>query len=471
MSAKKSSSHTPCAVRRRDSLNRRHFLAMAGAVAAGATASPASGVAEDRADSFSFCRELPVHKPYDVVVCGGGPSGTTAALAAARAGAKVLLIEGMGQLGGMGVSGMVSEWLGGDHGGIFHEFATEAIDQGIARLSNWGPAFDPFAMAHYLDGKMAEVGVDVLLLTQAVDVRVAGGRITHVVIFNKSGLAAVPVRAVVDATGDADIAARSGCKIVKGRESDGLMTPTTLIFHVDNVDEQALNTHFRKHGDRLLGQVKELQESGEWPFPYNRFITRKLNEDGVWMVNTVRLVGIDGTDGRSKSEGMVRGREEVQKLMEIFREHVPGYEKARIKAVAPLLGVRETRRIRGQYVLTAEDLTAGKEFDDVIGYSSWGSDIPDPKRPSDNPNRLRHRGRTPVPYRVMVPEPIDNLICPGRAVSVDRIVLGSIRVMSPCMAMGEAAGVAAAMTVNGNRAFRDVDTQSLRRQLQTGDQS
>jgi len=101
----------------------------------------------------------------------------------------------------------------------------------------------------------------------------------------------------------------------------------------------------------------------------------------------------------------------------------------------------------------------------VIGYSSWGSDIPDPKRPSVNPNRLRHRGHTPVPYRVMVPEPIENLICPGRAVSVDRVILGSIRVMSPCMAMGEAAGQAAAMTVQGNLAFRGIDTQALRRQL------
>jgi glycine/D-amino acid oxidase-like deaminating enzyme len=445
-------------------VSRRDFLSVA-AVAAGTAAPSISGAVEDEAVALSFRRELPVHKPYDVIVCGGGPSGTAAAVTAARAGAKVLLVEGQGQLGGMGVSGMVSEWLGGDNGGLFHEFATEAIERGIARLSNWGPAFDPFAMAHYLDEKVAEAGVDVLLLTQAVDVRVEDGRITHIVTFNKSGLAAVPTRAVIDATGDADIAARSGCNIVKGRESDGLMTPTTLIFHVDNVDEKALNAHFQEFGDRLLGQIEELQEAGEWPFPYNRFITRKLNEDGVWMVNTVRLVGIDGTNGRSKSEGMVRGREEVQQLMEIFRKHVPGYGEARIKAVAPLLGVRETRRIVGRYVLTAEDLAAGMEFDDVIGYSTWGSDIPDPKRPSVNPDRLRIRGGKPIPYRIMVPQPIENLICPGRAVSTDRIVLGSIRVMSPCMAMGQAAGRAAVQVVQDNVSFAQVDTRTLREQL------
>lgn len=451
-------------------LKRREFLGIAGGAAGTAvlgTTFSASATGVNTGSSLEFARKVPVLDRYDVVVCGGGPAGTAAALAARRGGLKVLVVEGQGQLGGTGVSGMVSEWLGGDNGGIYHELATEAIERGIARMSEWGPAFDPFAMAAYLDEKVAEVDLDTLLLTQAVDVRVEDDRITHVLIFNKSGLAAVPARAVVDATGDADIAARSGCRVLKGRKSDGLMTPTSLIFHVDNVDDEAVAKHFGKWGNRLLGQIAELQETGEWPFSYNRFITRLLNEKGVWMVNTVRLTGIDGTDGKSKTEGMVRGRAEVQKLMEIFRKHVPGYEDARIKAVATLLGVRETRRIDGQYYMTLDDLVAWsggrKPMDDVIAYSTWGFDLPDPHRPSHNPGPSR-RGlprRKAVPYRVMVPRPIRNLICPGRAVSVDRDILGAIRVMSPCMAMGQAAGQAAKQVVAKNVSFAEVDVKTL----------
>lgn len=458
-----------------NAMKRRQFLGIAGGAAGtavlGNTTLLASATAPDAQSSLEFTRQLPVLDPYDVVVCGGGPAGTTAAFAASRAGLKVLLVEGQGQLGGTGVSGLVSEWLGGDNGGIYHEMATEAIDRGIARMSEWGPAFDPFAMAAYLDEKAAEVDLDLLLLTQAVDVRVEENRITHVVIFNKSGLAAVPARAVVDATGDADIAARSGCRVFKGRESDGLMTPTSLIFHVDNVDDEAVAKHFGKWGNRLLGQVAKLQETGEWPFSYNRFITRLLNEKGVWMVNTMRLTDVDGTDGNSKTEGMIRGRAEIQKLMEIFCKHVPGYEDARIKAVATLLGVRETRRIDGEYHMTLDDLVKWSSqqmpIDDVIAYSTWGFDLPDPHRPSHNPgpNRRGLPRRKAVPYRVMVPRPIRNLICPGRAVSVDRDILGSIRVMSPCMAMGQAAGQAAKQVVGQNVSFADIDMKTLTGEL------
>ena len=456
---------------------RRRFLETVtfGAGAAMLSTSPGSASTDDeakgpkaRADTCRFpAREVPVIGRYDVIVCGGGPSGTTAALAARRAGLSVLVIEGQGQLGGTGVSGMVSEWLGGDNGGIFHEFAAETLEQGISRKSDWGPAFDPFAMAAYLDRKVAGEGIETLLHTQCVDVRVENRRISHVILFNKSGFQAVAGKAFVDATGDADIAERSGCVTVKGREEDGLMTPTTLIFHVSGVDEQKLEGQFEKYGNRLLKQIEELTAQGEWPFPYNRFITRKLNEDGVWMVNTIRLVGLDGTKGEHVSEGMVRGREEARKLMEIFRKHVPGYEHARIKAVAPFLGVRETRRISGEFMMTIEDLARWVDdrsmFDDVIGYSTWGFDLPNPRQPSVNPDPTRKglpRGK-PIPYRVMVPRPIANLICPGRAISVERMLLGSLRVMSPCMAMGQAAGQAAAQVVAKGVSFAEVDAEVL----------
>ena len=441
--------------------------------------------------TLSFRREIPIVKARDVVVCGGGPSGIAAAIAARRAGLDVLLVEGQGQLGGMSTSGMVSHWLGGRTsdckrwvvGGIFRELSEEAAKRGAALIPKRGKGkyqphgwyrgqleagipLDPFGVAQLLDDKMAEAGVDVLLLTQAVDVRVEQGRITHVVILNKSGLAAVPAKAVVDATGDADVAARSGCEVEKG-DAEGLVAAATLQFHVSGVDQDALSAYIHKHNSpRFRKKIQELRKAGEWPFPYDIFISVQLTEPGTMMINTSRLVGIDGTDAASVTDGMIRGRAETQQLLAAMRKHFPGFANARLKAVAPLLGVRETRRIRGPYVLTVADLNTGKDFPDTIGFSAYGWDLPNPKRPSHNPSHGRKRAVTPIPYRILVPKPIRNLICPGRAVSVERPVLGPLRVMAPCMAMGQAAGQAARQVVHEGTDFPDVDTSKLRRELE-----
>ena len=443
-----------------------------------------------------FSRKIPVIGEYDIIVAGGGPSGCAAALAARRAGLSVLLVEGQGQLGGMGTSGLVSHWLGGRTddckrwvvGGLFREMSREAAELGFAlipeqepdgRLSphGWGRGqltagipFDPFAMAAYLDSKIADAGVDVLLLTQVVDVCVNDNRITHVFIFNKSGLQAVSAVAVVDATGDADLAARSGCEIVVGREEDSLMTPATLEFHVDNADQDALSAYIHEHkAPRFLKEIKDWEEQGKWTLSTNRFISVQLDQKGTMMINTPRVMGVDGTNGASVTDGMIRGRKRIFELLEIMRKYIPGFEDVRLKAVAPLLGVRETRRIVGDYVLTVDDLVAGRDFDDTIGFSAYGWDLLDPKRPNvhsiwDRKARKK-RNVTPIPYGIMAPHPVTNLVCPGRAVSVERDVLGPLRVMASCMAMGEASGQAAKQVVEKNIAFRDVNVGSLRGEL------
>jgi len=482
-------------MRTRSGLSRRHFLGTAAMAAGASVPAAAAETAANEPAGLSLNKQLPIEKPYDLVVCGGGPSGCAAALSGRRAGLSVLVVEGQGQLGGNATSAMVSHWLGGRTGdcrrwtvgGVFRELSEDAAKRGVALIPTpnrstkyqphgWyqgslgaGIPLDPYGVAKLLDDKMAEAGVEVLLHTQAADVAVdpPGKRISHVVVFNKSGLSAVPARAVVDATGDGDMAARSGCRVVKGRDEDGLMTPASLTFHVDHVDQDALSDYIHEHNcPRFRKKIAELRAAGEWTFPYEIFISVQLDQPGTMMINTTRLTGIDGTDGRSVSEGMVRGRAEIEKLVALMRKHFPGFERARLKCVAPALGVRETRRIVGPYVLAVEDLNRGSAFADTIGFSAYGWDLPDPKRPSHNPGHGRKREVTPIPYRVMVPGPIENLVCPGRAISVERPVLGPLRVMAPCMAMGEAAGLAAAEVVADGAAFADVDTAWLRGRLE-----
>jgi hypothetical protein len=334
--------------------------------------------------------------------------------------------------------------------------------------------FDPIQMVALLDEKMLEAGVDTLFFTGFVDAIVEDNRITHVVLFNKSGLFSVPTSAVVDATGDGDVAARSGCEFVKGRDQDGLMTPATLMFHVDRVDQDVLASDiYRTKSNRFRELIADLRAKGLWKFPYDIFISVQLNEKGTMMINTTRICDVDGTDGRSISKGMMQGRREVAGLFELMKQHFPGFANARIKQVAPVLGIRETRRIRGDFVYTVNDLIAARDFDDTIGFSSYGWDLPDPKKPSyqpmyEAPEKRMNRIYTPIPYRVLVPRPVENVICPGRAISVERDVLGPLREQGPCMAMGHAAGVAAVQVVRDGASFASVDVGRLRADLKRG---
>ncbi len=437
-------------------------------------------------------RQVETLGEYDVIVCGGGPSGCAAALAAARSGLRCLVVECTGQLGGMGTSGLVSHWLGGRTadcskwvvGGIFKEFSVEAAAGGIALIPvntgekypahGWFPAllhgipFNPYAMAAFLDRKMQTAGVETLFMSRAIGVELAGPRLTGVAVAMKEGLAVIEAPVFIDATGDADLAFFAGCEVVKGREEDSLMTPATLMMHVDNVDQAALAGYILNNDTpRFRKEIEALRKVGEWDFPYDIFISVQIEEKGVLMINTSRLCGVDGCDTRSLSEGLVRGRAESLRLFEVMKRHFPGFARARIKALAPVMGVRETRRIKALDSLRVDDLLNGRNCSAPIGFSSYGWDLPDPKRPSVQPMEQRQQAKSPftaIPFGIMVPQGVDNLICPGRAVGVERDVLGPLRVVAPCMAMGEAAGVAASQVVQGG-SFTAVDIEKLRGEL------
>ena len=450
----------------------------------------------------------------DVLVAGGGPAGCAAAVAAARQGLKVLLVERQTMLGGTATAGHVAHWLGGRTpggrwvvGGLFREFVEKAVACGAAILPRhpegkvyqphaWLPWFvhgvplDPIRIAAFLERTLRAEGVEFLYETDVVGVELdesargapetilsaqrlaAQNEIKRAILHNKGGFSSVPVGAVVDATGDADVAALAGCPFEVGRAEDHLTAPASLTFHLDHVDHVALAAAIERERDpKFRSLIAKLKAAGEWPFPYDIFISAKLLEDDVAMINTSRLTEVDGLDARSRTAAYEKGRAEALALLDVFRRHFPGFAAAQLKSVAPMLGVRETRRIVAEGTLTVEDVRVEREFPDTIGFSMYGWDLPDPKRPSIQPlvdesggkfvNKVAKALATPIPFGVMVPKGVANLLCPGRAIGVERDVLGPLRVMAPCMAMGEAAGTAARWLAKGERA----DVAALREEL------
>lgn len=437
-----------------------------------------------------FQRDIHEIVHYDFAVAGGGMTGVCAAVAAARHGLKTVLIERNSMLGGVATAGLVCHLLGGmkfrEHGpfprntaGIFKELTDRLIARGhavdpdtIDRKNNphgWfsglatGVIFDVEAMKTELDALCIESGVELMFFTDIVDAKTDGDRLTHLIVHNKSGLCAVSASCFADTTGDADVAFLCGCPTVKGRDEDGGTAPASLEFHVDHADTEKCARYIAQNNEpRFRKLIQSLREKGEWPFPYDIFIAVQTTEPDTFFINTVRQVGIDGTDAGSISKAMTDGRKEIQTLFGVMKKYFPGFENSRLRTVAPVVGIRETRRIVGKYILTIEDLMSGKPFDDSIAVSSYGWDLPDPKKPSYQP--LEHQKPpeyTRIPYRCMLPQKIGNLIVAGRCISVERDVLGPVRVMAPCCAMGEAAGLAAAIVLKNGVSFEHADIEQL----------
>ncbi len=433
---------------------------------------------------------------YDVVVCGGGMTGFAAAVTSARVGKKTLLIEKGTCLGGVGTAGGVNILLGGIKygeekynfitGGLFKELyynlrkTDDCVD--IYKINRersphaWYPGlaesiiFDNEAMKDQLESIAVESGVKIKYMSYIFDVKTNENNIDYILITGKSGNTAVKADVFIDSTGDADIAKMSGCSYVLGRDEDNLMTPATLIMFLEDVDTEKVLEYIEKNkSPRFREKIKSLRQKGEWPFDFDIFISALINKEGYHMVNSIRQVGIDGTDTDSLTEGIIEGRKENKQLFNILKKYFPGYEKAKISSMTETIGIRETRRIIGEFVLTFSALMSGEEFDDIIALSSYCFDLPDPKRPSHQPlegQKIKKR-YTEIPYRCMLPDKIDNLLVAGRSISVEREVLGPIRVMGPCIGMGQAAGAAAAMAADKDSSVKDVDVLQLKEKLKS----
>jgi hypothetical protein len=422
-------------------------------------------------------REIEILAEADVVVCGGGPAGVGAALAAARQGARTILLESQMCLGGMATSGMVNR-LGPYHDqkdiilrGIPWEVLRTLIGRGLAQepiicgpktwMDYW-LVFDPEGMKLVLDELVKAAGIKVLFGSQIVSPIVNNGSISGVLIESKSGRQAVMGKVVVDATGDGDVAARAGVPFRMGRSFDRLMQPATLFFKCLNMDWPRARDYVGAHYGELA--EKALPLGNDFVLPGT---DSYLHPEETYF-NCLHEHGVDGTDVVANSLAIMNLRQKMWRNIEVLRRFVPGCERVSLSVSAASLGVRETRRVEGAYELQIEDVLAGRQFEDQVFRYACFVDIhePVPGKTSAHADRSLAPGLSyGIPYRCLIPGKIDNLLVAGRCFSASHEALASARMMPSCMAMGQAAGTAAAMAVSQSILPRQVDSAQLRASL------
>jgi hypothetical protein len=431
-------------------------------------------------------REVPVLRQADVVVVGGGPAGFGAAVAAARNGAKTFLVERYGFLGGMATAGLVRGLSGvridGRRvvGGIPWELVLRLEKLGGAASDAGGPGvpydfpLDPEMMKYAAMEMVLESGCDVLLHSLAVDGIREGPDVRGVLVETKSGRQAVIGKLIVDATGDGDVAARSGVPFEKGRDQDGALQNMTLVFILGNLDTDKLWEDwsgefdgFGTRNNRLRRLVWEARKSGELPAfggPWVRGSIKGVRPTEMY-VNIVRQWG-DATSVEDLTQAEINGRRDVMAFVKFFQENVPELSGCRLVQTGTQIGLRETRRIGGEYTLTQADIRAGGEFADVVARGAHPIDIHPPTEGEDQ-SLGRLRRDYGIPYRCLVAREVDNLLTAGRCISATHGALATTGVMGTCMALGQAAGTAAALAAEAGVPARSVDVDLLQQTLRS----
>lgn len=426
---------------------------------------------------------VPCNDTFDVIVVGGGPAGCAAAIGAAREGSKTLLIESTGCLGGMGTSGLVPAWCPfSDQEKIIYrgiaEKVFEATKRGMPHVNDnaldW-VAIDPELLKRIYDDMVTEAGAAILFNTvlSTVDVN-ENGEVSAIIVTNKSGLTAYKSKVYVDCTGDADLASWAGAEFVKGDEGTGDLQAATHCFILGNVDEYG----YRNGPPDLRGVAGQIIESGKYPLVIDLHTCNHLIGPNTVGFNAGHLWEVDNTDPICVSDALIKGRKIAAQLRDGMAEfHPKAFANSFLVTTGALMGIRETRRVIGDYILTAEDYLQRRSFDDEICRNCYYIDVHlSPKKKASMTKEeidvlKNYKSYGPgeshgIPYRCLTPKDLKNVLVAGRSISCERTVLGSVRVMPVCLATGEAAGVAAGMTSKEQVAnVHNVDTGLLRQKL------
>lgn len=440
---------------------------------------------------------------YDIIVVGGGPGGLPAAIAAARQGTKVLLVEKNGFLGGNMALGLpLLGYLDKDGNQVIRGIAQEIVDRltavGACSPHHWCPMHDSVTIYNDEVFKVIamemcmEAGVDLLLYTQVIGTNVENGVLRSVTLFGKGRKMEAEAEVFIDATGDGDVGYLAGATYSMGQKDSGVLQPPTLMCTVDGVDIDRVIEYVDAHPEEMASApsveiypgynadylranpehhvvvgfrslCSKLKQSGvEIPVDRENLIYIETLTPGRVNLNCTRHLGINGADVRDLTRATIEGHIQNLKLIEFLRSYIPGFENARLTRFYPFLGVRETRCFHGIETLTEEDLLTGHIHRTCVGLGSYIIDIHDGQGAGTIVKKVRPYG---IPYGMTVSCDIANLMFSGRCASMDAVAMSSCRVMPPLMVMGQGAGVGAALAVQQKIFPGAVDPQQVRRIL------
>lgn len=439
----------------------------------------------------------------DVVVIGGGPGGIAAAIAAARGGAKVFLVERNGYLGGQLGSGLpFLAFLDRKQRQVIGGIAQEFVDHLAEVDGTKGHAYCPFhlstTMIHPFYSRIIafqmiqEAGVEILLHSELTQVKEKNSKIESVVVTGKGTSIELFAEIFIDGTGDGDLGYLAGAQFAKGQEDTQVMQPPTLMFNLAGIDFYKFCDFIEQHPEELpyglnmnnlregynadffrnnpsftfFGMqhlIQKLRENGKCPIARDTIIFIRQPIPGEVAVNTIRILNFDGSDLHDLSRGEMEAHLQIPILIQLFKEHVPGFENCYLTSVNSCIGVRESRRIIGRKMLRYQDCISGVVPEDTIALCSYFLDIHNGN--GDDTTGINIEEPFGIPYLCLVSKDINNLMMAGRDISVDPVAFGATRIMNVCMAVGQAAGAAAAMAVNKEYEPADINVQELREEL------
>jgi hypothetical protein len=428
-------------------------------------------------------RSVPVYGEYEVAVLGGGPAGIAAAVAAARAGRRTLLIERYGFLGGMGTAAGVTNFCGlhANVQGEMHRVVQGVASELLGRIDRIGGLNAPHLvlgkiLAQAYDTAAYKIAADDLLAAHKVDIlfhALGAGVVMHdeqrinaVMVETKSGRQAVRAEIFIDCSGDGDLAAWAGAPFEVG-DANGHMLYPSMMFRLNNIDPARAGEAWRT----IPQLMDEALAKGTHAFPRKGAIVRPQKSQIEWRVNFTQLKRADGSainglEPDDLTRGEIDGRRQAVQAFEFLRTTVPGFEKSYIVDLPPQLGIRETRRVIGGYQLSGEDVLSCASFEDSIGVNGWpiedhvAGDVV-----FKFPPIPESRGFNELPYRMLVPQRVDNLLMAGRCASMTHDGQSAARVSGACFVMGEAVGLAASLALSGNTLPRDIAVDKLQQAL------